>query len=47
MISLTDLLNAESGLREAQTNHSMALIQMMIAGLDYMKANGTLLDILK
>lgn len=47
MIPLTDLLNAGSGLREAQTNHSTALIQMMIAELEYRKANGTLLDILK
>ena len=47
VISLTDLLNAESGLRDAQTNHSLALAQMKIAELEYMKANGTLLEILK
>jgi outer membrane protein TolC len=46
IISLTDLLNAESGLSDAQTNHSLALVQMKIAELEYMKANGTLLKII-
>ncbi len=46
LISLTDLLNAESGLSDAQTNHSMALVQMKIAELEYLKANGTLLETL-
>lgn len=46
MIPLTDLLNAETGLRDAQTNHSLALVQMKIAELEYRKANGTLLEIL-
>jgi len=45
VISLTDLLNAESGLSDAQTNHSLALVQMKIAELEYRKANGTLLEI--
>ncbi len=45
IISLTDLLNAESGLSDAQTNHSLALVQMKIAELEYRKANGTLLEI--
>jgi outer membrane protein TolC len=45
VISLTDLLNAESGLSDARTNHSLALVQMKIAELEYMKANGTLLGI--
>jgi len=45
IIVLTDLLNAESGLAEAQTNHSLALVQMKIAELEYRKANGTLLEI--
>ena len=47
IISLTDLLNAESGLSEAQTNHSLALVQMKIAELEFLRANGTLLEILK
>ena len=45
IITLTDLLNAESGLAESQTNHSLALVQMKIAELEYRKANGTLLEI--
>lgn len=47
VISLTDLLNAESGLSDAQTNHSLALVQMKIAELEYRKANGTLLEIVE
>jgi len=46
IISLTDLLNAESGLSDSQTNHSLALVQMKIAELEYLKANGKLLQIL-
>jgi len=45
VISLTDLLNAESGLSDAQTNHSLALVQMKIAELEYRNANGTLMEI--
>ena len=47
VIPLTDLLNAETGLSEAQTNHSLALVQMKIAELEYLKANGTLLKIIE
>jgi len=47
VIYLTDLLNAESGLSDAQTNHSLALVQMKIAELEYRKANGTLMDIIE
>lgn len=47
VIPLTDLLNAESGLSDAQTNHSLALVQMKIAELEYLKANGTLLKIIE
>lgn len=46
MIPLTDLLNAETALGDAQTNHSLALVQMKIAELEYRKSNGTLLEIL-
>jgi outer membrane protein TolC len=46
VITLTDLLNAESGLTEAQTNHSLALVQMKIAELEYLRANGKLLSII-
>ncbi|MEI6900374.1 MAG: TolC family protein, partial [Bacteroidota bacterium] len=44
--TLTDLLDAESGLSAAQTYHSLALVQMKIAELEYRKANGTLLEII-
>jgi outer membrane protein len=47
MITLTDLLNAETILTEAQTNHSLALVQMKISELEYRKANGTLLELEK
>jgi outer membrane protein TolC len=47
VISLTDLLNAESGLNDAQTNHSLALVQMKISELEYLKATGKLLEIVK
>jgi outer membrane protein len=47
IITLTDLLDTESGLAEAQTNHSLALVQMKISELDYRKANGILLEILE
>ncbi len=46
VISLTDLLNAETGLSDSQTNHSLALVQMKIAELEYLKANGRLLSIM-
>lgn len=46
VITLTDLLNAESGLTEAQTNHSLALVQMKIAELEFLRANGKLLSII-
>lgn len=44
MIPLTDMLNAESDLSEAQTGHTTALIQMKIAEIDYLQAKGTLLE---
>jgi outer membrane protein TolC len=43
VVPLTDLLNAETALSDAQTNHTYALIQMKIAELNYLKANGNLL----
>jgi outer membrane protein len=47
VIPLTDLLNAETALSDAQANHTYALVQMKIAELEYLKANGRLLEILE
>ncbi|MCX6249545.1 MAG: TolC family protein [Bacteroidetes bacterium] len=46
VIPLTDLLNAESELSNAQTGHVTALVQMKLAELEYLKSNGKLLDVL-
>jgi outer membrane protein len=42
--SITDVIQAENALREAQTNYSTAYIKLMIAELDQRKAAGTLLE---
>lgn len=47
LIPLTDLLNSETALRDAQTGQTYALIQMKIAELEYMNAKGTLLKLLE
>jgi outer membrane protein TolC len=47
VIPLTDLLNAETALSDAQANHIYALVQMKISQLNYLKANGRLLEILE
>jgi outer membrane protein TolC len=44
LISMTDILNAETSLNEAQTAHTIALVQMKIAEIDYLKASGLLLQ---
>jgi outer membrane protein TolC len=41
--SLSDLLNAETAMKQAQNNYMNALIQLQIANLELQKANGTLL----
>jgi outer membrane protein TolC len=46
IIPLTDLLNAETALSDAQANHTYALVQMKVSELNYLKANGQLLEIL-
>lgn len=46
VIPLTDLLTAETALIDAQANHTYALVQMKISELNYLKANGRLLEIL-
>jgi len=46
IISLTDILNAESSLSDAQTAHSMSLVNMKIAELDYLQATGRLLKVM-
>lgn len=47
VIPLTDLLTAETALSDAQTNHTYALVQMKISELNYLKANGKLLEIIE
>jgi outer membrane protein len=47
VIPLTDLLNTETALRDAQTGQTQALIQMKIAELEYMNARGTILNLLE
>jgi outer membrane protein TolC len=44
--TLSDLLNAETSLRESQTAYFTALLQAKIAELEYIKSNGYLLTIL-
>jgi len=45
VIPLTDLLTAETALSDAQANHTYALVQMKISELNYLKANGRLMEI--
>jgi outer membrane protein len=47
VIPLTDLLTAETALSDAQSNHTYALVQMKISELNYLKANGRLLEIVE
>lgn len=42
--SLSDLLNAETAMREAQNNYIRSLVQTLIAGLELQKASGTLIQ---
>jgi outer membrane protein len=44
--SLSDLLQAESAMREAESSQIQAILQMKIAEIDLLKANGNLLNIL-
>jgi outer membrane protein len=44
IVSLTDILSAESALSDAQTAHIMSLVNMKIAELDYLQATGRLLE---
>jgi outer membrane protein TolC len=43
LASMTDLLNAETSMRDAQNNYIRALIESLIADLELQKADGTLL----
>lgn len=45
MIPLTDMLNAETALSDAQLGHINALVQMKLAEIDYLQAKGTLLAV--
>lgn len=44
--SLAEVLNAETALREAQTNYFTSLIQAKVAELEFIRANGKLLELL-
>jgi len=44
--SLSDLINAENGYKEAQTNYINSLFNLRISELDMQKANGTILTYL-
>jgi outer membrane protein len=46
LIPLTDLLNSETALSDAMTGHVTSLVQMKLAELEYLKANGKLMSIL-
>jgi outer membrane protein len=46
IISLTDILSAEQSLSDAQNSHSLSLVNMKIAELDYLQSTGKLQDIL-
>jgi outer membrane protein TolC len=44
IVGITDVLNAENALKEAQTNYLTALVKVRVAELDLKKANGTLIN---
>ncbi|MFA5806220.1 MAG: TolC family protein [Melioribacteraceae bacterium] len=44
---LSDLLNAETSLREAQVNYLNAVVQLKLAELDFLKNNGNILTLIK
>lgn len=44
LISISDLLTAESSMREAQSNYTGAIIKLRSAMLEYKKATGTILN---
>ena len=44
---LSDLLNAETSLREAQTNYLNTVVQLKLAELDFLKNNGNILTLIK
>jgi outer membrane protein TolC len=45
LASMTDLLNAEASMRDAQNNYIKALIETLIADLELQKADGSLLKL--
>jgi outer membrane protein TolC len=44
IVGITDVLNSENALKEAQTNYLTALVKVRIAELELKKANGTLIS---
>lgn len=47
LASLSDLINADSGLKGAQTQYLSALLQKRISALDILLANGSMTDLIK
>lgn len=47
IIPLSDLMNAETSLKEAQTNYLVALVQVKLAELELLKASGNIQEIIK
>lgn len=47
VVPLTELLNAETSLKEAQTNYLKTLVQLKIAELELMKSSGNIQSIIK
>jgi len=47
IVSLSELMNAETALKEAQNNYLRALVQVKLAELDLLKASGNIQSIIK
>ncbi|MCX6183052.1 MAG: TolC family protein [Bacteroidetes bacterium] len=47
IVSMSELMNVETSLKEAQTNYLRALVQVKIAELELMKASGNIQSIIK
>ena len=47
IVPLSELLNAENALKEAQTNYLKNLVQVKVAELDILKSSGNIREILK
>ena len=47
IVSLSELMNAETALKEAQNNYLRALVQVKLAELELLKASGNIQSIIK